>query len=77
MIIDKQIAEAKILDPNGTYLIEGSILPVFMDEEGNVYICENYEKGEEVHHMIDDLRHDGVMFNINPMGFENIGGSDD
>lgn len=73
MIIDKQIAEAKILDSNGTYLVEGSILPVFMDDEAKLWLLEEYEKGEPVYHPLSDLRDDGVKVNINPMGFEGIG----
>lgn len=40
----KQIAEAKILDNNGTYFINGSILPVYINEDGDTYLIEEYEK---------------------------------
>ncbi len=43
--MSNQIAEAKILDANGTYFINGSILPVYLNEEGETYIIEEYEDG--------------------------------
>lgn len=71
--MSKQIAEAKILDANGTYLINGSVMPVFIDEEGDAYLVEEYEKGEPCEHFIKDLRSDGVAVAINPIGYEKIG----
>ncbi|MBP2156919.1 hypothetical protein [Erwinia rhapontici] len=65
----EQIAEAKILDANGTYFINGSILPVFLNEDGETYIVEEYEQGEPCEHPIKDLIYDGVMFTIHPIGF--------
>lgn len=65
----EQIAEAKILDANGTYFIDGSILPVFLNEDGDTYIVEEYEQGEPCEHTIKDLIHDGVMVAVHPIGF--------
>lgn len=65
----KQVAEAKILDANGTYLIEGSILPVYLNEDGDTYLVEEYEAGEPCEHMIKDLFADGVSVSINPIGY--------
>ena len=67
-----QVAEAKILDPNGTYLIEGSVLPVFINEDGDTYLVEEYEKGEPVEHIIKDLFADGVAVAINPIGYDKL-----
>ena len=68
-IMSKQVAEAKILDSNGTYFINGSILPVFLNEEGDTYLVEEYEKGQPCEHAIKDLFADGVLLNINPIGY--------
>ena len=65
----QQFAEAKILDSNNTYLIEGSILPVYLDADGNLYLVEEYEKGCPCGHFIKDLYEDGVMVAINPIGY--------
>lgn len=46
-----QIAEAKILDNNGTYFINGSIFPVYLNEDGDTYLVEEYEKGEPCEHI--------------------------
>lgn len=64
-----QIAEAKVLDSNGTYLINGSVLPVFMNGDGDTYIIEDYEGGDPCEHTIKDLIHDGVMIAVHPTGF--------
>ncbi|EQV90304.1 hypothetical protein HmCmsJML037_02816 [Escherichia coli] len=65
----KQIAEAKILDNNGTYFINGSILPVYINEDGDTYLIEEYEKGEPSEHLIKDLFADGVIVAVNPIGY--------
>lgn len=65
----KQVAEAKILDNNGTYFINGSILPVFLNEDGDTYLIEEYEEGSPCDHMIKDLFADGVLVSINPIGY--------
>lgn len=65
----KQVAEAKILDANGTYFINGSILPVYLNEDGRTYLIEEYEKGNPCAHTIHDLISDGVMVAVNPIGF--------
>lgn len=67
--MSKQVAEAKILDNNGTYFINGSIFPVFLNEEGGTYLVEEYEKGEPCEHNIKDLFDDGVLVAINPIGY--------
>lgn len=67
-----QIAEAKILDSNGTYLINGSILPVYINNEGDPYIIEEYEEGEPCEHIIKDLIYDGVMVAVHPIGFNSV-----
>lgn len=64
-----QIAEAKILDNNGTYFINGSILPVYLNEDGDTYLIEEYEKGEPCEHIIKDLFADGVLVAVNPIGY--------
>lgn len=64
-----QIAEAKILYSNGTYLIEGSILPVYLNGDGDTYLIEEYEKGEPCEHMVKDLIADGVLLAVNPIGY--------
>ena len=64
-----QIAEAKILDNNGTYFINGSILPVYLNEDGDMYLVEEYENGEPCEHIIKDLFADGVLFAVNPIGY--------
>lgn len=65
----KQIAEAKILDNNGTYFINGSILPVYINENGDTYLIEEYEKGKPSEHRIKDLFADGVLVAVNPIGY--------
>ncbi|EJF31735.1 MULTISPECIES: hypothetical protein [Enterobacteriaceae] len=71
--MSKQIAEAKILDANGTYFINGSIIPFYLNEDGDTYLVEEYEKGEPCEHLIKDLFADSVMVAVNPVGYENIG----
>jgi hypothetical protein len=65
----KQVAEAKILDANGTYFINGSILPVYINEYGDTYLVEEYEKGFPCAHVISDLFKDGVLIIVNPIGY--------
>ncbi|APM00283.1 hypothetical protein STP03_027 [Salmonella phage STP03] len=65
----KQVAEAKILDNNGTYLKNGSILPVYLTEDGDTYLIEEYEKGHPCTHIIKDLFKDGVLVAVNPIGY--------
>ncbi len=72
--MSNQIAEAKILDANGTYFINGSILPVYLNDEGETYIIEEYEEGEPCEHTIKDLIHDGVMVSVHPIGFNQASG---
>ncbi|CAI1009556.1 hypothetical protein [Serratia fonticola] len=67
--MSKQVAEAKILDSNGTYLINGSILPVFLNDEGDTYLVEEYVKGDPCEHLIKDLIDDGVAVAVCPIGY--------
>ncbi|MCZ4061212.1 hypothetical protein O3W44_22595 [Pantoea sp. LMR881] len=70
MALEWQIAKVEILDANGSYLKKGTILPVFIDEDGDVSIREDFEAGEPVIHMLDDLRDDGVRLKMKPIVFE-------
>lgn len=65
----QQVAEAKVLDANGTYFINGSILPVYINEDGDTYVVEAYEGNEPCEHTIKDLIHDGVLIAVHPIGF--------
>lgn len=71
--MSKQVAEAKILYANDTYFIEGSILPVFLNEEGDTYLVEEYEPGQPCEHLISDLLADGVAVSVCPIGYNAIG----
>ncbi len=70
--MDKQIAEAKILDANGTYLIDGSVLPVFINELGDTFLVEEYEAGCPCQHTIKDLHDDGVQVSIDLIGYSKV-----
>lgn len=63
-----QILEAKIIDGGETYLACHSVFPVYMSEEADLYIVEEYEKGHPCEHMVKDLQADGVVFEIAPIG---------
>jgi len=52
----------KVVAANGTYLVEGSILPVYADENFDLKVIEEYEKGEAAEHDLSDLLDDGVVF---------------
>ncbi|EKP0310200.1 hypothetical protein JE959_000174 [Aeromonas veronii] len=52
----------KVVSANGTYFVEGSILPVYADGDFNLKVVEEYEKGEPVEHPLHDLIDDGVVF---------------
>uniref|UniRef100_A0AB39AC10 Uncharacterized protein n=1 Tax=Pectobacterium phage Taid TaxID=3158139 RepID=A0AB39AC10_9CAUD len=64
-----QVAEAKVLDSNGTYFIDGSVLPIYLDEYGQTFLIEEYEKGQPCRHYVKDLIQDGVLVSVNPIGF--------
>lgn len=56
-----KVSDVKIKNPNGTYFVEGSILPLFYDPENQrFYIVEEYEAGNPCEHDFDDLISDGV-----------------
>lgn len=65
----KQVAEAKILDNNGTYFVNGSIFPVYLNEDGRTFIIEEYEEGNPCEHVISDLFEDGMLVAVNPIGY--------
>lgn len=52
----------KIIDPNGTYLDKGSVLPVHMTDDFELVATEEYEQGEPCEHSLDVLTADGVIF---------------
>lgn len=63
----QQIAEVKILDGGETYLMNGSVFPVFMSEGADLYLIEEYEKNQPCEHMLKDLQDDGVTFEVGPI----------
>lgn len=52
----------KIVNPSGTYLTKGSLLPVYLDEDFRPFAVEEYEAGEPCEHYLDALKGDGVVF---------------
>jgi hypothetical protein len=58
----KAIASIEIIDNAGTYLKEGSILQVFMDQEWTLFAVEEYEKGSPCQHPLNDLMDDKIKF---------------
>lgn len=62
-----KIANLKITNSNGTYLLENSILPAFLNEEGQLYVVEEYEKGNPCEHTLQDLLLDGITFSLLPL----------
>lgn len=74
--MSKQVAEAKILYANDTYFVVGSILPVFLNEEGDTYLVEEYEPGQPCEHLIRDLLADGVAVSVCPIGYNAIGSAE-
>lgn len=63
----QQIAEVNILDGGETYLMNGSVFPVFMSEGADLYLIEEYEKNQPCEHMLKDLQEDGVIFEVGPI----------
>ena len=62
---ETQVGSITIKENGGTYLIEGSVLPVFIDEENRLWAREHYEKEDEpCDHPLDDLNSDGVVFEL-------------
>lgn len=59
-----ELGFVKIIDANGTYLINGSLLPLFLDDNGVGYCIEEYEKGNPCTHFISDLICDDVKLEI-------------
>ncbi|EBZ1060542.1 hypothetical protein ACR20V_004252 [Salmonella enterica] len=70
----QQIAEVKILDGGETYLMNGSVFPVYMSEGTDLYLIEEYERGHPCEHMIKDLWDDMVIFEVGPIGAFEING---
>lgn len=65
--MNNQIAEVKILDGGETYLANGSVFPVYMSEGADLYLIEEYERGQPCELMLKDLREDGVIFEVRPI----------
>ncbi|HDT0786468.1 TPA: hypothetical protein QIC19_003025 [Klebsiella aerogenes] len=65
--MNNQIAEVKILDGGETYLANGSVFPVYMSEDADLYLIEEYERGQPCEHMLKDLQDDGVTFEVGPI----------
>lgn len=62
---DIKVADITIKHDGGTYLEEGSILPVYLDEENQLWACEHYDPTDEpCYHMLNDLKADGVVFTL-------------
>lgn len=60
-----QVGSITIKHNGGTYLIEGSVLPVFIDEENTLWAREHYEQSDEpCNHPLADLKSDGVVFEL-------------
>lgn len=60
--IPKLLGYIEIIDAAGTYLVEGSHLPVYVTNETDMCAVEEYEKGHPCGHAIADLHDDGVVF---------------
>lgn len=62
---DIQVAKINIKNDGGTYLQEGSVLPVVVDQENRLWAVEQYEPEEEpCYHELSDLTADGVVFTL-------------
>lgn len=53
-----------IVNPNGTYLLVGSTFPVYVDDNYESFITEEYEKGYPCDHYLKDLHEDGIVFTL-------------
>lgn len=62
--MDKLIGYIKILDPNGSYFIKDSVLPVYQEEDGGLYVLEDYEGGNPSDHPFADIIEDGIKFSF-------------
>lgn len=56
----RQVAEAEVLYAGSTYFIKGSVLPVYLNDDGDMYLIEEYEKENPCEHAISDMLEDGV-----------------
>ncbi len=65
--MNNQIAEVKIIDGGETYLVNSSVFPVYMSEDAELYLIEEYEQGQPCEHMLKDLQDDGVTFEVGPI----------
>ncbi|WP_217548889.1 hypothetical protein [Pantoea sp. GbtcB22] len=62
---ETQVGIINIKNNGGTYLIEGSTLPVFIDEENVLWAREHYCADDEpCDHPLEDLKSDGVVFEL-------------
>lgn len=60
-----QVGNITIKDNGGTYLIEHSVLPVFLDEDYKLFAREQYEQNNQpCDHPLADLKSDGVLFEL-------------
>lgn len=60
-----QVGTITIKQNGGTYLVDGSVLPVFIDEDSNLWAREHYSEDDEpCDHTLSDLRSDGVEFDL-------------
>lgn len=69
--LTKQLESAKSKLNEQREHYEGVIadLPVYINEDGDTYLIEEYEKGEPSEHLIKDLFADGVIVAVNPIGY--------
>ncbi|NIG20584.1 hypothetical protein F3J37_18065 [Pantoea sp. Al-1710] len=62
---EHQVGTITIKQNGGTYLVEGSVLPVFIDEESSLWAREHYNEDDEpCDHPLSDLKSDGVEFDL-------------
>lgn len=60
-----KVGQITIKDNGGTYLLAGSVLPVFIEEDGSLWALEHYEpESEPCSHHLTDLKSDGVVFSL-------------
>ena len=61
------IGYLKIINANGTYFEEGSVLPLYVDREFVEFVIEEYKKDEPCEHTLYDLADDGVIYDRLPL----------